>query len=483
MKKTFLLLSILGLFSFSFGQKKVQPLPFIIQGQITNCPESKLMILFKDNNETPTIDTLHLDKTGHFYLKTNKVIKPQRTSIQQKNIQINDLFIAPGYNLTITGNGQDFISLYTSKKITGIGSESNQYRFLLDSILAATKGKTSWYEMNETDLLAYIKKDQKLKDSLVHFVFDKKPVNDKYLSYFGKMTRYDNQFNKLYLLLAHVDMNKYDYDKSVSLVRNNFDNKILDHLFQDDYFISPDYQTWIGVEYLNYLIKVNMLKDPTIKKDLAYKLETINKVYKGKLREFTLYHAMDAAIYQCKSFENTNRYKELFKPYLNSLTNISYKNLIKTQFIDKEVELLKTQIGKPAPPFTLMSNLDKTYSLNDFKGKVLYIDLWASWCGSCREEMPDFKKLVNKFKNNPQIVFLSIAVSDGINEWKKALNEDKPDWIQLLDKDGVIQKSYVASAIPKYILIDKQGNIVNFDAPQPGSGEKIEKLLLSEIAK
>ncbi len=483
MKNIILFLFILGLYNLSFGQKKVQPLPFIIQGQITNCPEDYLRIFFKDKNETITIDTLHLDKTGHFYLRTNKVIKPQRTSIQQKNIQINDIFVAPGYNLTITGNGQNFMSLYKSKKITGIGSESNRYRVMLDSILSARNDKTSWYEMNEPDLLAFIKKDQKLKDSLVHVVFDKKPVRDPYLSYFGKMTRYDNQFNKLYLLMAHVDMNKYDYDKSVAIVRNNFDNKVLDNLFLDEYFISTDYQTWVGGEYLNYLINLNMLKDPKVKKDLPYKLEILNKVYKGKLREYGLYHLMDAAIYQCKSFENTNRYKELFKPYLAGFKNLGYKNLIKTQFAEKEVELLRTQIGKPAPKFTLESNLNKTYSLDDFKGKVLYIDLWASWCGSCRAEIPDFKKLVNKFKDNHQIAFLSIAVNDGVNEWKKALSEYKPDWIQLLDREGVVWKSYVANTIPKYILIDKQGNIVNFDAPQPESGEKIEKLLLSEIAK
>ena len=483
MKKIILLLFILGLYNLSFGQKKVQPLPFTIQGQITNCPENYLRIFFKDKNETIIIDTLHLDKTGYFYLKTNKVIKPQRTSIQQKNIQINDIFIAPGYNLTITGNGQDYMSLFNSKKITGIGSESNRYRVMLDSILVVRKYKTNWYEMNEPDLLAFIKKDQKLEDSLVHVVFDKKPVRDKYLTYFGKMTRLDNQFNKLYLLMAHVDMNKYDYDKSVAIVRNNFDNKVLDNLFRDDYFISSDYQAWVGGEYLNYVINLNILKDPKIQKDLAYKLEILNKVYKGKLREYGLYHVMNSALYQCKTFEKMNGDKELFKPYFASFKNLSYKNSIKTQFAEKEVELLRTQIGKPAPKFTLESNLNKTYSLDDFKGKVIYIDLWASWCGSCRVEMPDFRKLVNKFKDNNQISFLSIAINDGINEWKKALDEDKPDWIQLIDKEGVVWKSYVASTIPKYILIDKQGNIVNFDAPQPGSGEKIEKLLLSEIAK
>ena len=144
---------------------------------------------------------------------------------------------------------------------------------------------------------------------------------------------------------------------------------------------------------------------------------------------------------------------------------------------------MRTHVGKPAPLFTLESNLGETFSLESFKGKVVYLDLWASWCGPCRAETPSFKILYNKFKDNKQIAFLSIAVHDGINEWRKAIEEDKPDWTQLLDKDGVVWKSYVANAIPKFILIDKKGNIVDFDAPRPSSGEEIEKLLNKEIAK
>ena len=71
---------------------------------------------------------------------------------------------------------------------------------------------------------------------------------------------------------------------------------------------------------------------------------------------------------------------------------------------------------------------------------------------------------------------------DSIQFTKKALEEDKPSWIQLIDKEGIVSKSYVANMIPKFILIDKQGNIVSFDAPGPGSVE-IEKLLNEEIIK
>jgi thiol-disulfide isomerase/thioredoxin len=131
-------------------------------------------------------------------------------------------------------------------------------------------------------------------------------------------------------------------------------------------------------------------------------------------------------------------------------------------------------VGKPAPGFTLENKSGNTYRLADYKGKVVYLDLWASWCGPCREETPAFRILYNRYKEDNRIVFLSIAVHDGINNWKKALEEDKPEWLQLIDKEDQVWKSYVANFIPKFIVIDKAGNIVNFDAPGPSSGKKLK---------
>lgn len=69
---------------------------FIIQGEIKNCPEKYLKIFFQDEHNEPLTDTLHLDENGKFYLKTYKLTRPQRASIQQNNIQINEYICGPG---------------------------------------------------------------------------------------------------------------------------------------------------------------------------------------------------------------------------------------------------------------------------------------------------------------------------------------------------------------------------------------------------
>ena len=484
MKRTFYLIIILLTSTILWGQNKSKKPPLIIQGQITDCPEKYLRIFFRDVNGQLLIDTIKLDEHGKFYLKTYKLAGPQRTSIQKNNIQINDIFVAPGYDLTITGNGKDFRSLFKSKNISGIGSESNKYRFMLDSIIAVRNDTTRWFELRQDALLGYLNKQQKLTDSICAVVFDKSPLRDKHLKYFGSMVRLDNKFSKLYMLVSHVNINNYNYDSSISFVRNNFDNKILQNIYKEKYLVSNDYRNgFITNEWLSYLINLDFKKDSTLRNQKDYKLKKISTTYQGKVKEFVLNNLMESAIQFCKSFRKLNDYKEQFDPYISSLESNFYKESLISKITAKENELMQTQIGKPAPPFALMNNMGMPVSLNDFKGRVVYVDLWASWCAPCRAETPSFKVLYSKFKDNKEIAFLSIAVRDGINEWKKALEEDNPDWVQLIDQDEVVWKSYVANSIPKFIIIDKKGNIVDFDAPGPSSGEKIEKLLNKEIKK
>jgi thiol-disulfide isomerase/thioredoxin len=182
-----------------------------------------------------------------------------------------------------------------------------------------------------------------------------------------------------------------------------------------------------------------------------------------------------------------NNYKKQFKPYISTLKNKFLIADISKEFSQKEKEilkrekdLLKVQPGMPAPGFTLESNLGKQYSLEDFKGKVVYLDLWASWCLPCRAENPRLKTLYAKYKNDDRVAFISIAVSDGVGAWKKALKQDKPDWLQLWDKDGIVSDAYVTSSIPQFVIIDKEGKIVNLNAPRPGD---VETLLVQEMEK
>jgi thiol-disulfide isomerase/thioredoxin len=141
-----------------------------------------------------------------------------------------------------------------------------------------------------------------------------------------------------------------------------------------------------------------------------------------------------------------------------------------------------------APNFTL-DNIDGAkVSLTDFKGKVVYIDFWATWCGPCLAEMPHSKKLREKFAGNKDIIFMYVSVDNSDNEedWKAVVKKKDIVGVNLIARDGGkeerVGERYGLQYIPRFVLIDKTGKVANFEAPTPGDSktEELIKQLLAE---
>jgi thiol-disulfide isomerase/thioredoxin len=139
-------------------------------------------------------------------------------------------------------------------------------------------------------------------------------------------------------------------------------------------------------------------------------------------------------------------------------------------------KLIEKGKRKPAPEFTLRSLEGSKVSLSQLKGKVVYIDFWASWCGPCLAEMPSSKKL-RESALAKEVTFVYISIDSREDKWKNAINAKDVKGINLIslngNEDGLGDK-YDFPYIPRYVLIDKKGNIADFDAKRP-SDKGIEK--------
>lgn len=113
----------------------------------------------------------------------------------------------------------------------------------------------------------------------------------------------------------------------------------------------------------------------------------------------------------------------------------------------------------------------KIIKLSDLYGKVLYLDIWATWCGPCCEEIPYMEKLAQHFKGDNRIVPISISVDQKKKAWSAKLNADKPEWSQYLCPN--FADLYGIAGIPCFILIDTKGKIITTKAPRPSDPECI----------
>ncbi|MDW8849740.1 TlpA disulfide reductase family protein [Flavobacterium sp. MMLR14_040] len=132
-------------------------------------------------------------------------------------------------------------------------------------------------------------------------------------------------------------------------------------------------------------------------------------------------------------------------------------------------------VGKPSPDFDYENHKGGKTKLSNLKGKYVYIDLWATWCGPCRGEIPYLQKIEEKYHGkNIEFVSVSIDKAKDNEKWKKFVIDNKLGGTQLFaDKDWESEfvTSYGVTGIPRFILIDPKGNILNAEAPRPSSPE------------
>lgn len=184
-----------------------------------------------------------------------------------------------------------------------------------------------------------------------------------------------------------------------------------------------------------------------------------------------------------------NKYTDVDSTHVASMDkNIDMTVQQLSKFMESKQATLNTfPKGSASPAFENYENYagGKT-SLSDLKGKYVYIDLWATWCGPCIKEIPALKKVEKQYEGK-NIEFVSISVDEGrgykgdaaeaYKGWKKMVNEKELGGMQLIADDGFRSQfiqDYKVNGIPRFLLIDPNGNIVSADAPRPSSSALID---------
>ena len=266
----------------------------------------------------------------------------------------------------------------------------------------------------------------------------------------------------------------YDGGESTSVfLKNGFDLVVSLDTKMFDESIKYDGN---GSEHSNFLAQKSLLQERILNLDELTTLDSVAREEKftSIKEELTEFYNSDKTI----DTSIVNSSLNSIDPMLNS-----YRRYINADLAMKR-ELPK---GAPSPTFDDYENIngEKT-SLSALKGKYVYIDVWATWCGPCKAEIPSLKK-VEKNYHGKNIAFVSMSIDDDRShdgswekaneDWKKMVKEKELGGIQIFAPNGwksEFVQNYMINGIPRFILIDPEGNIVSASAPRPSSEELIK---------
>ncbi|MBW8361333.1 MAG: TlpA family protein disulfide reductase [Kaistella sp.] len=126
--------------------------------------------------------------------------------------------------------------------------------------------------------------------------------------------------------------------------------------------------------------------------------------------------------------------------------------------MEDEKEIPAAEIPAATDNMSVRDETGKIISTSDLKGKVVFINFWASWCPPCRAEFPSIQKFYDQYRSNPDVVFLTVNLDDEVALGKAYLQKEKYT-LPLLVPEGNIPEVYFSGSLPTTVVLDKTGAV------------------------
>lgn len=323
------------------------------------------------------------------------------------------------------------------------------------------------YKLPEEDFLAEIdKRYEKRNEKLNKMHFPEK---------FKQIELYRLKLLDAYAVCSYPSLHANLLNQAEKKPSTNY-YKYLDNYIIDDSIVLQNQQSK-GL-LLSAIEDIAMMKSEkqvkTARDELGIKVDYVLKSFTNSSLKSYLIQSLITTYTSRYGVGDLGELRETFNRFvLDSIAKQDLNNLyIQTQ---------RLQSGKPAFDFAFNDIDGKTVTLRSLRGKYVYIDVWATWCGPCCKEIPYLEKLVEKYKNK-DICFVSISIDKNQKAWRDMVIKRSMKGIQLNVGDNKeFEKNYMITLIPRFILLDKQGNIINAKMSRPSDPKT--SIMLEQLLK
>ena len=422
-----------------------------LSGEITNPNSDKITIRGNgyikviDVNTNGTFDDTLVIKEGNFTFYDTK--------------ESTAMYLAPGYRLDISLDGKEFDE---TLKYSGIGEKPNNFNasYFLFNEKNAIDSKT-YKKMENQEYFDY---ELKTHASLMKLLNESEIENEKFLESQADKFRFQ-MLNNLITKLGE----DYFAGKTKGIITQYLDSEIDKIDFKDSVLFASnnDYRYFLSSYFVAGLTSGD--------------LKTL-ELYNEELLEMQK-KSIVTTLKRGISFYNMEKLDLYYQTYLKLAANDKGINRIKEKY--DRIKTLKK--GSPSPSFNYPDSSGKNISLESLKGKLVYVDVWATWCGPCKAQIPFLKQLEEKYREE-DIAFVSLSIDQlkNISKWKDMIVDKELEGIQIIADKAWRSKfvtDYVIEGIPRFILIDKDGNLMDPMAPRPAIYVEGEMQLNEEIQK
>jgi thiol-disulfide isomerase/thioredoxin len=443
-----------------------------LTGEIKNAaPDSEMKVTYYNNNiewQEVLAGKTTVDDTGKFTVMFN-LDQPKEARLVI-GTEYTDMFLVPGDSLRITA---DFNKFKETLLYMGKGAADNNY-------MAADVRQGFNRNANRYNAFTDAEKYKLYLDSLEHANNDFLKANASpyftpaFKTYITTTTKYRFINPRWMFKVVYDNVNKSFSERDLPESYFAF-LKAID-LHEQDASDNSSY----NVALMRYLYENNDSKTrknvpDSIPEPQRTKMRIMRdynfrkSIFKGKVLDYQL----TTYLKQCigLAVADVKFADELMTDYKAICKNPEYISIVEKTYAQAN----RLTTGKPAPDFMLVNADGKKVSLSSLKGKTVYIDFWATWCGPCLAAMSHSRKLMDEFNDRKDIVFLYVNVLDDQEKWKSYLTKEKMKGENLYagkEESDKILSAYNFTGIPHYVLIDRNGKLVNANAKDPGGAEK-----------